>query len=248
MQQTWDASQYADNGRFVALLAESLVEALNPKAGERILDLGCGDGYLTQRLAASGAIVVGVDTSPQMVAAAKERGVDARCVSGEALPFDRQFDAVFSNAALHWMRDQDAVFQGVHRALKPGGRFVAECGGQGNIAAIRVALLAVLTPRGISPERIESNRFFSPAEYRARLQSHGFLVDEISLTPRPTPLPSGMAGWLETFRSSMLALLPATERPDAIEQIVALLKPVLCDQEGNWVADYVRLRFLARRA
>ena len=248
MQQTWDASQYADNGRFVALLAESLVEALNPKAGERILDLGCGDGYLTQRLAASGAIVVGVDTSPQMVAAAKERGVDARCVSGEALPFDRQFDAVFSNAALHWMRDQDAAFQGVHRALKPGGRFVAECGGQGNIAAIRVALLAVLTPRGISPERIESNRFFSPAEYRARLQSHGFLVDEISLTPRPTPLPSGMAGWLETFRSSMLALLPAAERPDAIEQIVALLKPVLCDQEGNWVADYVRLRFLARRA
>ena len=248
MQQTWDASQYADNGRFVALLAESLVEALNPKAGERILDLGCGDGYLTQRLAASSAIVVGVDTSPQMVAAAKERGVDARCVSGEALPFDRQFDAVFSNAALHWMRDQDAVFQGVHRALKPGGRFVAECGGQGNIAAIRVALLAVLTPRGISPERIESNRFFSPAEYRARLQSHGFLVDEISLTPRPTPLPSGMAGWLETFRSSMLALLPAAERPDAIEQIVALLKPVLCDQEGNWVADYVRLRFLARRA
>jgi trans-aconitate methyltransferase len=248
MQQTWDASLYADNGRFVALLAEPLVQALNPKAGESILDLGCGDGYLTQRLAASGAIVVGVDTSPQMVAAAKERGVDARCVSGEALPFDQQFDAVFSNAALHWMSDHDAVLQGVRRALKPGGRFVAECGGQGNIAAIRVALLAVLIPRGISPERIENNLFFSPAEYRARLQSHGFQVDEISLTPRPTPLPSGMAGWLETFRSSMLALLPAAERSDAIEQIVALLKPVLCDQEGNWVADYVRLRFLARRA
>ena len=203
MQQTWDASLYADNGRFVALLAEALVGLLNPKAGERILDLGCGDGYLTQRLAASGAIVLGVDTSPQMVAAAKERGVDARCVSGEALPFDQQFDAVFSNAALHWMSDHDAVLQGVHRALKPGGRFVAECGGQGNIAAIRVALLAVLTPRGISPERIENNLFFSPAEYRARLQSHGFLVDEISLIPRPTPLPSGMAAWLETFRSSI---------------------------------------------
>ena len=247
MQQTWDASLYADNGRFVALLAESLVEALNPTAGERILDLGCGDGYLTQRLAASGAIVVGVDTSPQMVAAAKEKGVDARCVSGEALPFDQQFDAVFSNAALHWMSDQDAVLQGVHRALKPGGRFVAECGGQGNIAAIRVALLAVLTPRGISPERIENNCFFSAVEYRARLQSHGFQVEEISLTPRPTPLLSGMAGWLETFRSSVLALLPAAERPDAIEQIVSLLKPVLCDQEGNWFADYVRLRFLAWR-
>ncbi len=247
MQQTWDASLYADKGRFVALLAEPLVQALNPKAGESILDLGCGDGYLTQRLAASGAIVLGVDNSPQMVAAAKERGVDARCMSGEALPFDQQFDAVFSNAALHWMSDHDAVLQGVHRALKPGGRFVAECGGQGNIAAIRVALLAVLTPRGIPPERIENNYFFSPAEYRARLQSHGFLVDEISLIPRPTPLPFGMAEWLETFRSSVLAPLPAEERPEAIEQIVALLKPVLCDQEGNWFADYVRLRFLARR-
>lgn len=248
MQQTWDASLYADNGRFVALMAEALVELLNPKAGESILDLGCGDGYLTQRLAASGATVLGVDSSPQMVAAAKERGVDARCVSGETLTFDQQFDAVFSNAALHWMSDHDAVLQGVHRALKPRGRFVAECGGQGNIAAIRVALLALLTPRGIPPERIENNLFFSPAEYRARLQSHGFLVDEISLIPRPTPLPSGMAAWLETFRSSVLALLPAADRPVAIEQIVALLKPVLCDQEGNWVADYVRLRFLARRA
>ena len=219
MQQTWDASLYAGNGRFVALLAESLVEALQPQPGERILDLGCGDGFLTRRIAESGATVVGVDNSPQMIAAAKERGVDARHVSGEALPFDREFDAVFSNAALHWMSDHDAVLRGVHRALKPGGRFVAECGGQGNIAAIRVALLAVLTPLGIPAERIENNRFFSCAEYRARLEAQGFLVDEITLTPRPTPLASGMAAWLETFRSSVLELLPAEDaagrhRPD----------------------------------
>jgi SAM-dependent methyltransferase len=193
--------------------------------------------------------MVGVDSSPQMIAAAKERGVDARFASGEALPpFDREFDAVFSNAALHWMSDHDAVLQGVHRALKPGGRFVAEFGGQGNIAAIRVALLAVLTPYGIAPERIENNRFFNAADYRARLETNGFQVEEITLIPRPTPLPSGMAAWLETFRSSVLELLPAAERPDAIEQIVALLKPVLCDRQGNWTADYVRLRFLARRA
>jgi trans-aconitate methyltransferase len=247
MQQTWDASLYAGNGRFVALLAGSLVEALEPKAGERILDLGCGDGFLTQRLAESGATMVGVDFSPQMIAAARDRGVDARYASGEALPFDREFDAVFSNAALHWMSDHDAVLRGVYRALKPGGRFVAECGGQGNIAAIRVALLAVLTRLGLPAERIENNLFFSSAEYRARLESHGFLVEEVTLTPRLTPLPSGMADWLQTFRSSVLEQLPASERPAAIEQIVGLLKPVLCDRDGNWTADYVRLRFVARR-
>jgi SAM-dependent methyltransferase len=247
MQQTWDASLYAGNGRFVALLAGALVEALQPQAGERILDLGCGDGFLTQQIAESGATVVGVDSSPQMIRAAAERGVDARHASGEALPFDQEFDAVFSNAALHWITDQDAVLRSVHRALKPGGRFVAECGGQGNIAAIRVALLAVLTSRGIPAERIENNRFFHSAEYRARLESHGFLVEEITLTPRPTPLPSGMAEWLQTFRGSVLDLLATAERPVAMEQIVALLKPVLCDREGNWTADYVRLRFRARR-
>src|ERR1700734_2568802 len=204
MQQTWDAFLYAGNARFVALLAGSLVEALEPKAGERILDLGCGDGFLTQRTAESGATMVGVDSSPQMIAAAQERGVDARYASGEALPFDGEFDAVFSNAALHWMRDHDAVLRGVYRALKPGGRFVAECGGQGNIAAIRVALLAVLKPRGIPAERIENNKFFSPAEYRVLLERHGFQVEEIELIPRPTPLATGMAAWLETFRRSVL--------------------------------------------
>ena len=114
--------------------------------------------------------MVGVDSSPQMIAAAKERGVDARLINGEDLPFQGEFDAVFSNAALHWMSDHDAVLEGVYRALKPGGRFVAECGGLGNIAAIRVALLAVLTARGIPPDQIENNKFFSPAEYRGRLE------------------------------------------------------------------------------
>ena len=247
MQQTWDASLYAGNGRFVAVLAESLVEALQPSAGERVLDLGCGDGFLTQRIGESGAAVVGVDSSPQMITAAKERGVDARLINGEALPFHGEFDAVFSNAALHWMSDHDAVLEGVYRALKPGGRFVAECGGLGNIAAIRVALLAVLTARGIPPDRIENNKFFSPAEYRGKLEKQGFLVEEITLNPRPTPLESGMAAWLATFRRSVLELLPEAERAGAVEQIVALLKPVLSDQQGHWSADYVRLRFLARR-
>jgi trans-aconitate methyltransferase len=247
MQQTWDASLYAGNGRFVALLAESLVEALDPQPGERILDLGCGDGFLTRRIAASGATVVGIDSSPQMVAAARKHGADAHVASGESLSFDQEFDAVFSNAALHWMRDHDAVLRGVYRALKPGGRFVAEFGGQGNIAAIRVALLSVLMAYGIPAEQIENNRFFGPTEYRARLENQGFRVEEITLKPRPTPLSSGMAAWLETFRTSVLELLPHEKRAPAVDEIVALLKPVLCDHEGHWTADYVRLRFLARR-
>ena len=247
MQQTWNPAQYAENGRFVAVLAAPLVVALAPQNGERILDLGCGDGFLTEKIVESGATLVGVDAASQMVAAAVTRGLDARCLSGEALPYDREFDAVFSNAALHWMHDQDAVLKGVYRALKPGGRFVAECGGQGCVAAIRVALLAVMTAHAIPAERIEINLFFGPAEYRARLESHGFVVDEIALIPRPTPLPSGMAEWLQTFRNSVLEELPAAERTAALNEIVALLKPVLCDREGNWTADYVRLRFRAHR-
>ena len=127
MQQTWDPSLYAGNGRFVAVLAGSLVDSLQPRAGDRVLDLGCGDGFLTQHIGESGAAVVGVDSSPQMIAAAKERGVDARLINGEALPFQDEFDAVFSNAALHWMSDHDAVLAGVYRALKPGGSYGLVC-------------------------------------------------------------------------------------------------------------------------
>jgi SAM-dependent methyltransferase len=144
------------------------------------------------------------------------------------------------------MTDQEAVLSGVHRALKPGGRFVAECGGHGNIAAIRVALLAVLGARGMPRQKIENNDFFTPAEYRRLLEIQGFVIEDIKLNPRPTPLPSGMAAWLRTFRGSVFDQLPEADRSAAIEQTVTLLQPVLCDREGNWTADYVRLRFVAR--
>jgi trans-aconitate methyltransferase len=247
MQQVWDSSDYARHGRFVAEMAGTVVDLLDPQPGERILDLGCGDGFLTRRIADSGAEVLGIDSSPAMVASAIERGVDARCASGEALDFSEEFDAVFSNAALHWIRDQDAVLAGVARALKPGGRFVAECGGQGNIAAIRVALLAVLSRRGIRAERIESNYFHSPAEYQTLLERHGFRIEQITLTARPTPLANGITGWLATFRRSLFDELPDAERSSAIEEVAGLLRPVLQDKEGNWFADYVRLRFVAYR-
>jgi len=246
MSQTWNATQYSQHGRFVADLAGGVFELLAPQPGERILDLGCGDGALTAKIAATGAEVVGVDSSPSMVEAARALGLDARVVSGDQLPFDREFDAVFSNAALHWMKNQDAVLAGVHHALKSGGRFVAEMGGHGNIAAIRVALAAVLRQRGLNAYSMENNFFPTAEEYRLLLEAAGFKVDQIAIIPRPTPLPkSGMQGWLGTFRRGLLDQLPEDRREQAIEQTVALLKPVLCDQHGQWIADYVRLRFRA---
>ncbi len=146
MTQTWDAQAYGRNGAFVHELAGGVLEWLNAQMGEFVLDLGCGDGQLTQRLAATGAHVLGVDASGNMVAAARERGIEAEQANAELLPFhDATFDAVFSNAALHWVRDHESMLAQVHRVLKPGGRFVAEMGGHGNIAAIRVALMAVLS-------------------------------------------------------------------------------------------------------
>jgi trans-aconitate methyltransferase len=247
MQQKWNSGDYSRHGRFVAELAGSLLDLLQPQAGERILDLGCGDGFLTSHIAESGAAVVGVDSSPEMVRAARARGLEVHCLDAEALNFEVEFDAVFSNAALHWMPNQRTVLSKVKQALKPGGRLVAECGGQGNIAAIRVALLAVLEPRGFTQEHIENNYFFSDVEYRALLEESGFEVESIALVPRPTPLPSGIENWLQTFRNSLLQQLPESQRAPAIEEITHLLRPVLRDREGNWTADYVRLRFLARR-
>lgn len=248
MQQPWNAQNYAENGRFVADLAGGVFELLGIRPGERILDLGCGDGVLTQKIAAAGAEVTGVDSSPAMIEAAKRSGLDARLVPAESLPFQGDFDAVFSNAALHWMSDQDAVVGCVFRALKPCGRFVAEMGGHGNIAAIAVALRAVCLRQGLDADRLETNFFPTPAEYRAILERNGFRVEQIGLIPRPTPLPaSGMRGWLETFRRGVLGSLPEPRRNAVIDEVVELLRPSLCDGEGNWTADYVRLRFRAVR-
>lgn len=251
MIQSWNPTVYAEVGAFVPTLGAGVFEWLAPQSGERILDLGCGDGQLTSKIAASGADVLGVDASPEMIAATQRRGIEAQLCNAEALPFRAEFDAVFSNAALHWVRDQDAMLAGVRRALKPGGRFVAEMGGHGNIASIQVALAAVLARHGLTRQFTaeQMNYFPTPAAYRARLERQGFAVEEIQLIPRPTPLgDSGMHGWLTTFRRGVLEAIPEALRPTVLDETVALLEPVLRDEPGNWAADYVRLRFVARTA
>src|SRR5690349_15390007 len=147
VEQRWDPQRYQENAGFVAVLGAPLLDMLAPKAGERILDLGCGDGALTEKIAAI-ATVVAVDASADQIKAARARGLDAHVADGTKLAFKSGFDAVFSNAALHWMRDPDAVIAGVWRALRPGGRFVAECGGAGNVEQIMRALVAALDRRG----------------------------------------------------------------------------------------------------
>ena len=245
MTHTWSPADYQQNASFVPRLGAPMLAKLASTPGERILDLGCGDGVLTAEIAASGAAVVGIDSSEAMVAAARGRGLDARVCDARALPFEAEFDAVFSNAALHWIPEADAVLAGVRRALKPGGRFIAELGGHGNIASLSVAIRAVLTSHGVPftwPWYYPTSR-----AYAARLIAAGLTPKDLALVPRPTPLPTDMDGWLRTFRGSLFDAVPPDERESLMREIVELLRPALCDEAGTWIVDYVRLRVVAKK-
>jgi SAM-dependent methyltransferase len=243
----WDPDRYAREARFVANFGEALVPLLSPNPGERILDLGCGDGVLTQSLMQQGCHVVGVDASPRQVEAARRRGVTALVCDGHSLPFNGEFDAVFSNAALHWMRRPDDVLAGIARALKPRGRFVAEFGGHGNVDTICRALRTGLERRGYSYESLCPWYFPTDTEYRQKLERAGFAVTWLGSFPRPTPLPGDILGWLETFAQSFTIGWSPADRTSLFTEVRDACRAILCDKDGRWTADYVRLRLVAVR-
>lgn len=241
----WNPEKYEANARFVSRLGLPVVELLSPRPGERILDLGCGDGALTIKLLSFGCKVMGVDSSLEMIKAAKSLKLDVQVMDGQALRFNNEFDAVFSNAALHWMNKPERVIAGVWHALKPGGRFVGELGGHGNVSAIITAIESALALRGIT---VTCPWFFPRLEeYQELLEASGFSVNSMTLFQRPTLLPGDVGGWLETFAQPYTSALPPTERDIFISEVVENLRPVLCDENGTWEADYVRLRFFASK-
>ena len=237
----WDAADYARVGRFVSDLGEAALDLLDPKMGERILDVGCGDGALTHKIVERGADVVGVDNSPELVAAARAIGLDVLEMDAADMTFDAEFDAAFSNAALHWMLDKDRVAQATFRALKRGGRYAGEMGGDGNLTRLRQTLDAELVARGYPPPLESSNWYPSVEDFAAVYEAAGFTEVDARLIERPTPMPNGIGQWVTTFRRGWLdrAGVPKDERAEIGEAVAETV--------GTNNADYVRLRFIMRK-
>jgi trans-aconitate methyltransferase len=247
MNNDWNATDYSTHGRFVSDYGKNLIDLLDPKPQEKILDLGCGDGVLTQELAKRGAQVIGIDSSPDLLKSARALGLDVREMDARNFhfsePFDEHFDAVFSNAVLHWIPEAEKVLSCVYQALKPGGRFVAEMGGEGNIQTIRQAFHS----HPLVKNKPKIDFYPSKEEYQQKLEQQGFQVESIELYPRWTPLPKeGLAGWLKTFRSFWLQGLSQEEIDEVISSTLEQCRDKLF-KEGQWHADYVRLRFIAFR-
>jgi trans-aconitate methyltransferase len=249
MASTWDSGLYEDRHSFVWKAGADLLPMLDPKPGERILDVGCGTGHLTARIAEAGAHVEGLDSSVDMIGQARRNypKIPFWLANASSFTVDEPFDAVFSNAALHWVLDADSAVRCIASALKPGGRFVAEFGGKGNIRQLLRLTLGVLRSRGYAA----ANPWFFPsvAEYAAILERHGFEVRTAMLFDRPTPLDNpdtGLTDWLRMFGGVIFGGIPQKESDEILAEITAEARPLLF-KDGQWVTDYRRLRVQALR-
>ena len=237
----WDASDYARVGSFVAQLGGAALDLLDPQPGERILDVGCGEGTLTLKIIARVATVLGIDNSPEMIAAARAKGVDALLLPAEDMQFFAEFDAAFSNATLHWVLQKEQAARAIFRALKPGGRFAGEMGGEENLARLRQALDQELIIRGYVPPVEASNWYASPEEFAAVYEAAGFGGIDARLIERPTPIEHGVGEWVTTFRKGWL------DRAEVPEGERAEIGAAVASRVGSNIADYVRLRFIMRK-
>lgn len=250
MAAEWNAGLYDSRHAFVWQMAGGVVEMLKPSAGERILDLGCGTGHLTAQIAAAGASVVGIDGSPAMIDEARKNypGLEFQEMNADQLRFDAPFDAVFSNAVLHWIPQPANTLARVAAALRPGGRFVAEMGGKGNVQRLVAAFYAALKAVGgnLTPD---PNPWYFPsiAAYASDLEQAGLEVTSAALIDRPTPLDDGEDGlrtWIRMFAGSFVSCAPAGQEEAFVQKTEELLRQELF-HDGVWMLDCRRLRFTA---
>lgn len=242
----WNVGLYEQKHSYVWEYGAQILEMLSPQATERILDLGCGTGQLTAEIARSGAEVVGLDRAESAIAKAQANypELEFRVGNGADFSFQQPFDAVFSNAALHWIHPREAAVKCIWQALKSGGRFVAEFGGQGNVGQIVEALNNVLVKQGC--DRYNPWYFPSIGEYSTLLEQQGFTVINMSLLDRPTKLEgeTGLANWLAMFAGDYLSAMDNSSQQEIINQVESQLRPSLYRQ-GDWIADYKRIRVMA---
>lgn len=247
-KHAWNSELYDQNHSFVSRYGESIVELLAPQPNERILDLGCGTGDLAKQMTDLRAQVVGVDKSQAMIEKAQQKYPDIpfQVLDARSLPFHNEFDAVFSNAALHWILEPAQVLTSIYGALVPGGRFVAEFGGKGNVNQIVKALLRQFQQFGISDGAKRLPWYFpSIGEYTSLMEAAGLRVTFAHHFDRPTPLEGdkGIRNWLNMFGDAFFQGLTNEEKEQLITETENCLKEKLL-RDGQWLADYKRIRVI----